>query len=316
MGWADEQHLATAGFDTTVKVWKIEGRNLKLCWERRLGESNLQGSIVGFGFLPEKSWLLGVGWRNEILVWDLATGEPRHVFPPAESPWNSLVLSPQRRYLAAGGAKNSQVDVWDVSIDKPQLRHRLVLFPVARQTEVEWRRPPDAAAAQQIATLTGIRVSMRPQVVGLAFSPDEAWLAATLGDGTVWLIDAHTGQIASRGFGHPADRLGMYWVRPLFNRRGELLTVAHDGALRRWDFGPWHAGRRLLDGNGRALLRGGQFRRAANGRLWLRTERCCGMGSGHKSTAAGSGNRQPPLPSAGLPSHSRTSGTDYRHRPR
>src|SRR5262249_37089352 len=88
------------------------------------------GRITGVAFSPDGRLLVSGDANQQVRLWDVATGKPRHTFPAAGG---TLAFSPDgRRFASAPGDEplrwNQPADetarVWDVATGKELLRLR------------------------------------------------------------------------------------------------------------------------------------------------------------------------------------------------
>jgi WD40 repeat protein len=231
---ADGGQLVTWGADETVKVWGTGGQEAL----------TLRGGVVPYevlcvAFSPDGRYLasgngslvLSRGGKNEVCLWDAATGKEIHRFDNPDRV-QGVAFSPDGKRLASVSAdkvrQTGSVLVWDVDSHKllwQQQEQRTAGVCVAFSTdgnhlaigtgsdatpgEVKLR---DAATGKEVRTLPvyPLRDGQGGVVFGIAFSPDGNTLAAAgragKHPGELKLLDASTGQtlraVVTREPGH------------------------------------------------------------------------------------------------------------------
>jgi WD40 repeat protein/serine/threonine protein kinase len=201
----DGRRLATAGFNSAVKVWDAQTGRQQLI----LGN---QG-YTDVAFSPDGRRLAAVGGLfavrpdREVEVWDVETGQKIHSLHGHVGALRCVTFSPDGRRLASAGLDQS-IKLWDV------------------------------ATGQEVLTLRG----HIDNVFCVAFSPDGHQLASASTDKTVRIWDAtpaetepgpeyrtlrgHDGAVTDVAF-HPTD--GQF-----------LASAGTDGMVRLWDFRSGH----------------------------------------------------------------------------
>ncbi len=75
------------------------------------------GSVNAIAFSPEGNFLASGGDDRTVIIWEIATGKPRHTLKGHDLAVTCLAFSPDGSLLATG-AGNSSVVLWDVPTGK------------------------------------------------------------------------------------------------------------------------------------------------------------------------------------------------------
>jgi U4/U6 small nuclear ribonucleoprotein PRP4 len=110
------EHLATAGFDKTWRLWSVETGEELLCQE---GHSR---AVYDVAFHPDGSLCASVGLESHGKVWDLRTGKCVHNLVGHNKQCLSVDFSPNG-YHVATGSDDHTAKIWD-------LRKRACLYTV------------------------------------------------------------------------------------------------------------------------------------------------------------------------------------------
>ncbi len=216
------------------------------CHIRRL----LIGSL-GFSaarFLPDGRDLIGVNWRGQIEIWDVATGTPERQFYAETATQGSVYdyvitdfqLSADGKYMLFGESSLSageiEVGLWDIAAAK-QLNHWKLLgsagalafspdgqyIVMSNNFNAELWRLDGTAPLRKLIGKTFIQ--------SLAVSPDSRLIVTGGMDGTAQLWDAASGQAVHTLIGHSGPIMDV-----LFSPDGKyVLTTSIDKTARIWD---------------------------------------------------------------------------------
>ena len=227
----DGKRLASSGWDRTVRVWDAttpqEVRTIPLPFAamssatmsgdgHRLAESRLDGDVLVWevgeqprsvalrekvrwgnvvALSPDGSRLATLNANLTLRLWDTRTGAPLKEWNPHEK-WTGVVtFSPDGRLVATGGKSQGQgeVKVWDED-------GRLLL---------------------------GVS-DHGPNLVSVAFSPDQRWLLSGDFDGNLKLRDAEKGTMRWETRGPPAEHA-------TFSPDGRWVAAGGGTQVRVWD---------------------------------------------------------------------------------
>jgi WD40 repeat protein/predicted TPR repeat methyltransferase len=230
----DGNFLATAT-ETGIRLWDAAAAREQATLEE-------SGRFTCVAFSPDSKKLAAATNRDNIIVWNLTTGE-RQTTLKADSNWiSSVAFSPDGSTLATGSIawtlprnkrEDGKVQLWDLGTGRPR------------------------------ATLTWIQ-----QVLCVAFSPDGSTLAACGGDwfrpmgsGNARVWDVGTGKVLATLEGHTG-----FVTAVAFSPKGKTLaTGSSDHKVKLWDTTTWQErltlkwGKKQVDGvlfssDGRTLL--------------------------------------------------------------
>ena len=226
----DGRILASASYDSTVKLWDVATRRNIATLEGHTGW------VESVSFSPNGSTLASGSWDGTVKLWDVAT---RQNFATLEGHrhWVNLVaFSPDGSTLASAAAKT--IKLWDVStrqnfatLTGPNRVFSVSFSPdsntLASASYDNTVKLWDVATRQNIATLEG----HWHWVNSVSFSPDGSTLASGSSDRTVKLWDVATRQNIATLEGHK------YGVRLVsFSPDGRTLASGSwDKTIKLWD---------------------------------------------------------------------------------
>jgi len=235
----DGRHLATAGFDGTVRIWDVAtGDPVRIL---RPGPS----SFTSVAFSPDGTCLAvaeGVGHylaanSGAVILWDWKTDRDVRRIEGQKGGLHGVAFSHDGHWLAAAGYDGT-ARIWDVTTR--EVRHSLagragetwgVTFSPDDRTVAAGHQAGvitlwDATTGKLEKTLTG----HRDGVTSVAFSPDGSRLASSSHDFTVriWDVSSGTNLRVLTGGGKVQS---VVWSRD--GRR--VLAASWDGAARVWD---------------------------------------------------------------------------------
>jgi hypothetical protein len=179
--------------------------------------------VTALAFAPDGQTVI-TGVRDGYLrVGDIKAGkEVRRWAPLGVSPFSHvdyLALAPSNAVLAAAGAWENVIHLWDVEKGK-HLR------------EIRWEKPPGPTREERFK---GIDRPSREGLSALALSPDGKTLAATCADGKVRLWEVATGGLR-RHAPIKASVLAFAPVGSLLATATPAWAVSPRGAIRLWDW--------------------------------------------------------------------------------
>ena len=162
----DGKWIATGSDDHTAKLWNVSRLlDPKAAPEEKKPRvlTGHHSEVTAVAFSPDDRFLLTGDARGRAILWDLATGESRHVMRSHTRKIVSAAFLPNgRRVLTASG--DNTVAQWDVQTGKEQLQQIL--------------KHPDA-------------------VVAMALTPDGQHALTSCADGQVRLWNVETAQVMS-----------------------------------------------------------------------------------------------------------------------
>jgi hypothetical protein len=206
LAWSrDGKHLASGGFDRTVRIWDaLTGKQKHIL----RGHTNFVQAVA---WRPDSKRLASVCWDAIVKVWDPATGKETLSIDGRLGGVHAVVWSPDGKRLALT-SQDRTVKVSDASTGKNTLTLRghtdwvvsLAWSPdgkrLASASEDHTLKVWDLGTAKELLTLGGHTDWVR----SVAWSPDGTRLASGGWDGTVRVWDAITGKetLTLRGHTH------------------------------------------------------------------------------------------------------------------
>ncbi len=212
--------------------------------------SGHRGDISALAFSPDGRLLAsGAQDENEIIIWNLATGQELRRLR-GHSGWiRSLAFSPDGRLLASGST-DTTIILWDVASGRPlrtleghtDFLGNLAFSPDGSSlasasrdgTARLWDVASGAARDGFAYTAPTNPATNAPYwLTGIAFSPDGKQLAVGSVSGSVYMLDARTGQLERELQGHE----GWVVIRGVsFSPDGRMLASASlDGTVHLWN---------------------------------------------------------------------------------
>lgn len=122
----DGKHLATAGFDNSVRIWELDsGKEVR-------GFTGHTGPVYAVAFTPNGETLISCSEDKTVRLWTIATGKLAKELKGHAGIVDGLALSPDGRQLATGSADKS-VRLWDLADgkDKTLGSHAGTVYAVA-----------------------------------------------------------------------------------------------------------------------------------------------------------------------------------------
>lgn len=166
------------------------------------------GWIRSVAFSPDGTLLVSGSVDGIVKIWDVVRGETLHTFTSHTQIVNGVAFAPDNAFVASA-SRDGSLRVWDVQ--SGALRDGYTPF--------ETPQLPNSEA--------------RFWTTGVAFAPDGATVAVGSIDGTVYLVDAASGDQIRQLRGHTG---GVVNRGVLFSPDGAtVLTASFDGTVRIWD---------------------------------------------------------------------------------
>lgn len=242
---SDNKTIASAGADGKAKVWSLTGR-------AGLSLSGHQASVRCVAFRPDGKLLATASWDKSIKLWEASSGDELSFGECIQTqPINGIAFSPDGNYLASAG-HDQTIKIWTVTknefLKHTKRQHSLDLVRtlrghVNRVSGVAFH--PDGkllvsagglSAKLWDATLDQDSLTIlpagsdRPNIHGLALSPQGQQLAAACADGTTRLADSATGE-KIRSFKKHTERSATVAFSPDGQR---LATAGFDQLIKMW----------------------------------------------------------------------------------
>src|SRR5262249_36087550 len=194
----NEAQLATAAYDTAVKLWDRHSRSEL----RTLKEHS--DAVYGVSFSSDGKLLASGGADRAVKVWNPDTGKLLYTLGESTDWVYTVAFSPDGKHLAAAGVDKS-IRVWEVSADAHKLVHSVFAHeaPVLKLVYSKDGKTLYSLGEDRIVKAWDTsRMAERkvydrqPEtVLAMALSPDQKQLALGRYDGVVVLLNAETGKV-------------------------------------------------------------------------------------------------------------------------
>jgi WD40 repeat protein len=230
---ASGKHVASAGYDGTVKIWDAEtGRTIHTL-------RGHAGRVENVAFSADGRLLASASHDRTVRVWDAIKGTERYTLSGHTAEVAGVAFSPDGRRLASGGWDGT-VRVWDTSARR--LTYTLAapsrVFSVAFSPNGQRLasgsddvRVWDATTGKLLGICAAGKAEPLIWVGCVAFHPDGRRLASANGNQTVNIWDSKTCKALCILRGH---RSGVYGVQ--FSPDGRrLASASFDQTVRLWD---------------------------------------------------------------------------------
>ncbi|MCS6863980.1 MAG: WD40 repeat domain-containing protein [Gemmataceae bacterium] len=193
------QHLATAGYDRDIQLWKLAAESKKPI--RTLKDHS--DAVYGLSFHPDGRWLASASADRTVKIWDVETGQRLYSLGDATDWLYAVAWSPDKKHLAAAGVDKS-IRIWQAQAEGGQLvntafAHEKAVWRLAYSRDGQqlyslgedriikiW----DAAKLAEVKTFP----AQADTVLDWAIRPDGQQIAIARFDGAGLLINAAEGK--------------------------------------------------------------------------------------------------------------------------
>ncbi len=229
----DGKLILTGGSDGAARLWDaVTGQNL----DEFVGHTD----FINFGaaFSPDGKHIVTGSWDATVRVWDTQTGEEIHQFTVDTKAVNSVMYSPDGRYILTAG--DDGVRLWDAkkgekirqfgdiagvyrAIFSPDGKYVLTSGSFMDGTARLW----DASTGQMIHEYP----SAPGDTLTVDFSPDGKYVLAGGGDKILRIWDAQSGKERHQYIGYTSGTF-----TAVFSPDGKYMaTASPDGTARLWN---------------------------------------------------------------------------------
>jgi WD40 repeat protein len=238
------QQLLMGSEDGQVRLWDLQT-------EQTLASFPQIGIIRSVAVSPDGLLMASASSQGSIALWDLATGQQRHLISAHEGPATRLIFSPDGQQIISSG-EDTLVKRWDVAnaalIQLLQAHLSPINALVMSADGQTIASGADAGNFDQNTLVIWEASTGRPRYIlnpgsleALAFHPDQRTLAVGLSSGGIELWDAVTGMRLSVLQGHSSNIEALS-----FNADGtQLLSASADRTLIVWDMATGQLIRRI-----------------------------------------------------------------------
>ncbi len=223
----DGARIASGSEDATLRVWDAQAMDVVLrTW------------VLSMALGADGATIVTGTWNGRVQSWDAATGAPLLDLPGDVQAVLAVALSPDGRWIAAGGAGEGRIGMWDATSGVRAARFQracrdvraLAFAPDGRRLACAGEETVWVLDAASGAELLALRGHAGP-VTSVAFSPDGRRIASGSEDGRVRTWEAATGAELAVLAGHEGRVL-----RVAFSRDGRRLAAGGEGRIVRvWD---------------------------------------------------------------------------------
>jgi WD40 repeat protein len=231
----DNQLLASAGDDDTIRIWDLKGRLVRE-WQAQ------QGIVNNLAFSPDGKLIATAGRDDTVRIWDLQ-GRSVEKWQAQQGFVKNLSFSSNGQLLATGGANNT-VRLWNLQgnpVGQPFRR----IAPQKQEQKLVWSvafSPDDkiiaSAGDDGFISLWNLQGRLlrewqgnQGDISSIKFSPDGQQLVTGGEDSTVRLWNLQGQQLGKPLRGHQ----GRVWDVEFSHNGQQVASVAGDGSTRVWN---------------------------------------------------------------------------------
>jgi WD40 repeat protein len=230
---------ATAVLNHLAKITRLGSVKPPALWncvDTWKGHSGLFAAVTSLSL--NSKWLASGSEDKTIRLWDLATGQTRHVLSEHQGFVEAVAFQPNSTNILASGSRDKTIKIWELNrvlyslIGHSQAVNTLAFSPDGQQlasgssdrTVKLWQ----VATGELLATMTGHKL----KITTVAFSP-AGLLASASADGTIGIWQNNKRHIQLTG------HVGLV-TEIAFSPDGQLLASGgEDRSIRLWDTQTW-----------------------------------------------------------------------------
>ncbi|KAG0055387.1 hypothetical protein BGZ83_008779 [Gryganskiella cystojenkinii] len=206
------QQILSGSDDHTVRLWDA------LTGAPGLVLTGHTGGVQSVAFSPNGQQIVSGSNDSKIRLWNTQTGSPGHVLSGLSHGVQCVTYSPNGQQIASGD-DGEQVLLWD---PKPGARGSIMTGLIDRD--------PSSMHSEILSDIPLYSFHSGP-VMSVTYSPNGKQIASGGTDGTVRLLDAHTGRLGHILTGHTG---GVQSVTYSPSGR-QIASGSTDGTVRLWD---------------------------------------------------------------------------------
>lgn len=229
----DGRHVVSGGIDRTIRIWDIHSGTSTRSYYHHTE------TVEGVCYSPDGRWIASSGGDGSVRIWDTQESESRTLEDNPEGVGGLAFAGNSRLLTAAGHGGRLWLPDTGWVVGEP-FWHRQEAFCVA--VDSNGKRSASGGRDSHINLWDIDQQSLiqsfprgNGNVVSLAFSPDDQFLAAGCSDSVVRIYDLDSApnleSVPSRELQHSG---GVF--RVVFDDNGKLFTASTDRKLSAWDF--------------------------------------------------------------------------------